>query len=285
MKKQLLFLMFIGASLASFAQFGYPHVKKQDIETFKDSRVIVVLFNDSAYNASIKAAMEQYWMFNAGFEFVHDSMMKAYNKPEYSFLFFAKGKKSNKIKAKLNTSEDDFNGLVVATKYRKKAKMLELLGSGFCSNTIDTDDWYPEMVRAVQMLNNFFNYAVQAESDKAIDPKVMSANYPNDLSIISNKKLLIEQGRLFMKGTEDASFIYDNEVEEVDRAEINKAILTQDPEVVYTLIVQNEGFSAKLFISAANSEVMHFEESKPDDLKITARDLKVVKSRINKANK
>lgn len=285
MKKQLLFLMLIGASLASFAQFGYPHVKKQDIENFKDSRVIIVLFNDSAYNASIKAAVEQYWTFNAGYEFVHDSMMKAYNKPEYSFMFFAKGKKSNKIKPKLNTSEDDFNGLVVATKYRKRAKMLELLGSGFCSNTIDTEDWYPEMVRAVQMLNNFFNYAVQAESEKEINPKTMSANYPSDLSTISNKKLLIEQGRLLMKGKEDASFIYGNEVEEVDRSEINKAILAQDPDVVYTLIVQNEGFTAKIFISAANSEVMHFEESKPDDLKILAKDLKAIKTRIDKANK
>jgi hypothetical protein len=265
------------------AQFGF--VKKADIEKFKDSRMIVVLSNDSIYNASIKFAIERFWTFNAGFEFVHDTMMKPYNKGDYSFLTFAKGKKSNKIKAKLWSSEDDFNGLIITSKYRKRAKITELIAQGYCSNVIDTTDWYPELVRAVQILNNFFNYAVQAENDKAINYYTMTSNYPSDLTILSNKKLLVELGTLQMKGKEDASALFGNEVEEVDRDDINKAILTQDPDVVYVYAVYNEKYCDKIYVSAANSEVMHFITTSADNCKCVAKDLKGIKQRIDNAKK
>jgi hypothetical protein len=265
------------------AQFGF--VKKADIEKFKDSRLIVALSNDSIYNASIKLAVQRFWTFNAGFEFVHDTMMKPYNKPEFSFLTFAKGKKSNKIKAKLWSSEDDFNGLIISSKYRKRSKITELIAQGYCSNVIDTTDWYPELVRAVQMLNNYFNYAIQAPNDKAISYSAMTTAYPGELATISNKKLLIELGTLQMKGKEDASAIYGNEVEEVDRDDINKAILSQDPDVVYMFYVFNEKYCDKLFVSAANSEVMHFITTGADNCKCIAKDLKSIKQRIDKANK
>ncbi|MES2558764.1 MAG: hypothetical protein V4590_03435 [Bacteroidota bacterium] len=265
------------------AQFGF--VKKEDIEKFKDTRLIVVLYNDSIYNASIRTAVEKFWTFNGGFEFVNDSMMKAYAKGNYSYLSFAKGKKSNKIKTKLGSSEDDCNGLVVTSKYRKRAKLTEIIAEGYCSNVIDTTDWYPEMVRGVQMLNNYFNYAVQAENDKDIDYGQMLSSYPGDLTIISSKKLLIELGTLQLKGKEDATAIYGNDVEEVDRDEINKAILTQDPDLVYVFTVFNEKESYKLFVSASNSDVMHVTTGKPDQLKTIAKDLKALKQRIDKANK
>ena len=123
-KIMLLAALLLGGVLSTYAQFGYPHTKKADIEKFKDSHLIVVLYADSAYNASVKAAVERFWTFNSGFEFVNDTMMKAYNKPEYAFMMFAKSKKSVKIKAKLGSSEDDFNGLIITTKYRKRAKFL-----------------------------------------------------------------------------------------------------------------------------------------------------------------
>lgn len=265
------------------AQFGYA--KKADIEKFKDSRLIVVLFNDSTYNASVKAAVERFWNFNAGFEFVHDTMMKAYNKPEFSYLTFARSKKSNKIKAKLCSSEDDFNGLMITNKYRKRSKVTEIIAQAFCSNVIDTTDWYPEMVRAVQILNNYFNFAIQAGSDKDISASTMMSNYPADLGILNGKKLLIESGMLQMKGKEDASVLYGNEVEEVDRDEINKAILTQDPEVVYMYHSFDEKYCSKIFVSAANSEVVYFISTAFDECKCVAKDLKGFKSKIDKANK
>lgn len=281
----ILIALMVAVVSTTVAQFGYAHVKKETLEKFKDSRLIVVLYNDSAYNASIKKAVEQYWNFNGGFEFVNDTMMKSYNKPEFSFLMFARSKKSTKIKAKLGSAEDDFNGLVVTTKYRKRAKNLESIANGFCSNVIDTADWYPELVRAVQILNNYFNYAIAAESEKAISLSAMMSNYPADLVAVSNKKLLVETGSLAMKGKEDASFLYGNEVEEVDRDEIYKAILTQDPEVVYMLSVTSEKFCDKIFVSAANSEVIHFISGGLTDCKCVAKDLKAIKQRIDKANK
>lgn len=274
----------LGVSTFTYAQFGF--VKKADIETFKDSRLIVVLFADSTYNASIKAAVERFWSFNGGFEFVHDTMMKQYAKGDYAYLIFAKSKKSNKLKAKLCSSEDDFNGLVITKKYKKRVKLDEMIAGGACSNIIDTTDWYPELIRAVQILNNYFNYAIQAESDKDITPENMSSSYPADLTIIGSKKLLVETGVLSMKGKEDASDLLGQEVEEVDREEINKAILTQDPDVMYMYHVVSEKFCDKLFVSAANSEIMYFASSGSDSpCKCTAKELKAFKSKIDKANK
>jgi hypothetical protein len=284
-KIMLLAALLLGGVLSTYAQFGYPDTKKTDIEKFKDNRLIVVLYADSAYNASVKAAVERFWTFNSGFEFVNDTMMKAYNKPEYAYMMFAKSKKSVKIKAKLGSSEDDFNGLIITTKYRKRAKFLEIIANGFCGNVIDTTDWYPELVRSVQMINNYFNYAIQAKGDKEITPSYMMSNCPGDLQTIYNKKLLVETGKILMKGKEDASFIYGNEVEEVDRDDIYKAILTQDPEVVYVFSVFTEKFCDKIFVSAANSEVMHYVSGGVEDCKCVAKDLKNFKQRIDKANK
>ncbi len=287
MKKKFLLsaVMLLGMFFPALAQFGYTHIKKADVEKFKDSRLIVVLYADSSYNASIKAAVERFWTFNSGFEFVNDTMMKAYNKPEYAFLMFAKSKKSPKTKAKLGSSEDDFNGLIITTKYRKRAKFVEIIANGFCSNVIDTQDWYPELVRSVQMLNNYFDYAIQAKGDKEISPSYMMGNYPCDLQTVANKKLLVETGMLSMKGKEDASAIYGNEVEEEDRDEIYKAILEQDPEVVYMFNVRNEKYCDKIFVSAANSEVIHYVSGGIEDCKCVAKDLKGLKQRIDKANK
>jgi hypothetical protein len=265
------------------AQFGYK--KMAEIETFKDTRLIVVLFADSAYNASIKAAVGRFWNFNGGFEFVQDSMMKQYNKPEFSFLTFARSKKSPKIKAKLCSSDDDFNGLIVTSKYKKRSKVDEMIASAYCSNVIDTADWYPELVRAVQMLNNYFNFAIQASTDKDIDANNMIHNYPADLTILSGKKLIYEDRMLEMKGKEDASQIFGAEVEEVGKKDIYNAVLTQDPDVIYVFNVMNEKFCDKIFVSAAGSEVMHISSGPNTKCKIDAKDLKSFKVRIDKANK
>jgi hypothetical protein len=265
------------------AQFGF--VKKAEIEKFKDTRLVVVLFADSAYNASIKKAVETYWTFNSGFVFVYDTAIKSYNKPEFSFLTFAKSKKSNKTKVKLGSSEDDFNGLLITKKFKKRSKIDEIIANAYCSNIIDTNDWYPELIRGVQILNNFFNYAVVAKGDKEISAPYMMNNYPSDISLLGNKKLLVEERMLIMKGKEDASFIYGNEVEEVEREEIYKAILSQNSDIAYVYSVFNEKFCDKIYISAANSDVMHFSSSSIEKCKCEAKDLKSLRLRIEKTTK
>jgi hypothetical protein len=265
------------------AQFGFK--TRADIEAFKDSRLVVVLFADSSYNAAIKMAVQKYWNFTGSFEFVYDSNMKAYNKPEFSYLTFARSKKSNKIKAKLCSTEDDFNGLIITNKFKKRSKIDEIIANAYCSNYIDTVDWYPEMVRAVQILNNYFVYAIQAENDREITPHAMMSDYPADLTTISNKRLIYLDLMLELKGKEDASEIFGNEVVEVGRKDVNKAILTQDPDVIYVYTVFNEKYCDKIFVSAANSEVLHFTSGPADKCKITARDLKAFRQRIDKANK
>lgn len=285
MKKLILLVTIItSASTAMFAQLG--QAKKSDIEKFKDAKLIVVLFADSAYNASIEAAVKRFWNFHGNFEFVPDSATKNYSKGDYYFLTFARSKKSLKIKAKLGASEDDFNGLMVTKKFKKRSRLDEIVAQAFCSNLIDTTDWYPELVRAVQILNNYFNYAIQANSDKEISASYMISNFPADLSILNGKRLLIETGNLSLKGKEDASQLLGMDVEEVDRDEINKAIITQDPDVVYMYPVVNEKYCDKIFVSAAGSEVMYYSTgSNGDPCKCTGKDLKSFKSRIDKSLK
>lgn len=262
-------------SSITFAQFGF--VKKAEIEKFKDTRMVVVLFADSAYNAAVKAAVERYWSFT-GTIFAYDTGLKQYNKPNFSFLVFSKGK-SAKIKAKLCSSEEDFNGLQVLKKFKRRAPKEELIARAFCSNKIDTDNWETEMIRGVQILNNYFNYAVEAKGE------LTPSNYPSDKSLMANKKLLVPDKFLEMKGKEDAATILDGEVEEVSREDIEKSIKNQDPTTMYFFFSFDEKDCNKFVFTSDKSELMYYDTEAPDKCGCIAKDLKAMKIAKAKANK
>lgn len=274
-------LYFLGFNV--FAQFG-NFKKKDDLEKFKDTKLIVVLFPDSAYTFSIAAAIERYWTFT-GFEFAEDTSMYRYKKGDYAFMYFSKSKGS-KNKAKLASCVEDFNGLVITKKYSRRVVPDNLLAYAYCSNRIDTGDWEGEMTRAVQLLNNYFNYAVQAKSNGDINPTRMMNNYPSDKSMLLDKKLLIENGQLDLKGSKlDAMTLFDGDAEEVDIDDIYKAIKWQDNTLLYYYYSKDEKYCNKLVISAANSELMYFDSTSPDKCKCNAKDLKAlkdIKTRVNK---
>ncbi|MDP1726417.1 MAG: hypothetical protein Q8M15_06505 [Bacteroidota bacterium] len=274
-------LYFLGFNV--FAQFG-NFKKKDDLEKFKDTKLIVVLFPDSAYTFSIAAAVERYWTFTA-FEFAEDTSMYKYKKGDYAFMYFSKSKGS-KNKAKLASCEEDFNGLVITKKFSRRVVHDNLLAYAYCSNRIDTSDWESEMTRAVQLLNNYFNYAVQAKSNSDINPTRMMNKYPSDKSLLLDKKLLIETGQLDLKGSKlDAMTLFDGDAEEVDIDDIYKAIKWQDNTLLYYYYSKDEKYCNKLVISAANSELMYFESSRPDKCKCNAKDLKALKDLKTRANK
>jgi hypothetical protein len=275
MKKIIVFLIPFLACSVSYAQFGYK--KKEELDKIKDTRTVVVLNNDSAYNASIKAAVEKYWGFT-GTIFAYDTALKPYNKPDFTFLVFSKSKGS-KIKPKVCSSEEDFNGLQLVTKFKRKALPEEIIAQAYCSNKIDTPQWQPEMVRAVQMLNNYFNYAMEANGE------LTPSNYPTDKSQMMNKKLLVPDKLLQMKGKEDANTLLDGEVEEVDREDIDKAIVSQDPATMYFFFSFDEKHCNKLVLSSERSELMYFGTDSPEKCSCTAKELKVLKSAKTKANK
>lgn len=275
MKKIYASLLFTLFFLNSYAQFG-TFKKKEDLEKFKDSKLIVVMFNDSAYNASVAAAMEKYWSFTA-FDFAADDEMAKYRKGNYTFLIFSKAKGS-KNKSKLGSSEDDLNGLAIINKFSKRATKENLLAYAFCNNKIDTQDWETEMIRGVQLLNNYFNYAVQVEKDRDLSESSMMANYPSDKSNLFDKKLLIENKQIQLKGKEEPMDVYGGEVEaEVEDVEIQTAIKNQDNSIMYFYYAKDEKSCNKLFVSAANSELMYFVTSAPDKCKCELKDLKALK--------
>lgn len=258
------------------AQFGF--VKQADLEKFKDTRMVVVLGPDSAYNASIKAAVDRYWSFT-GTVYAFDTAMKPYmNKPEFSFLVFSKSKGS-KIKAKVCTSEEDFNGLQVLNKFKRRALHEDVIARAFCSNRIDTPDWESEMIRGVQMLNNYFNFAIEAKGE------LTASNYPTDKSQMSNKKLLVQDKILELKGKEDGPTLLDGEVEEVEREEIQKAITKQDASVMYYFFSFDERDCNKLVVSAERSELLYYAKDSPEKCTCTAKDLKAMKGLKDKAAK
>ncbi len=266
-----------------FGQFG-NFKTKEDLEKFKDTKLIVVLFPDSAYTFSIAAAIEKYWTFTA-FEFAEDTSLYRYKKGDYAFMFFSKSKGS-KIKARVANCEEDFNGLVITRKFSRRVVPDNLLAYAYCGNKIDTGDWESEMIRGVQLLNNYLNYAIQVNSDGDLNTTKMMHNYPSDRGQMLDKKLLIETGHLDIKGSKvDAMGLFDGDVEEVDIEDIQKAIKWQDNALMYFYFSKDEKYCNKLVISAANSELMYFESSSPDKCKCTVKDLKTLKVMKSNATK
>jgi len=273
MKKLFVVSLLVVLNYAASAQFGF-FKKKSEIEKFKETKVVVVLFYDSAYNASIETAMLRYWKFN-NFEVAFDNELMQYKKKDVTYLMFSKSKGS-KNKAKLGSCEEDFNGLVLTNKFKRKAMPEDILAQAFCSNNIDTADWNFEMQRAVQMLNNYFEYAMNATRDGDITAAKMMSDYPSDKNLLLDKKLLIEDKTLALKGKKNAPDIFDAEVEEVDRDVIYRAILDQDNATVYSLLVKDEKFCTKLILTSQNSEVMYYETSNPETCKLNNKDLEAL---------
>lgn len=284
MFKPSLLSLFLFSSFYSFAQFGF--VKKAEIEAIKDTRIVIVLNADSAYSAAVQTAMQRYWSFNTGYVFVQDSMLKPYlKKPEYSFLVFSKSKGS-RIKTKVCTAETDINGILLAKSFKRKIAAADMVAIGLCSNTIDTSDWYPELVRGIQMLDFYMNHALQAKDDRAISESFILKNYPTDKNVLSGQTLLYEKKVLNIKPNEDAAVIWDGDIDElVDNDGIYEAILKQDPTKAYYYQVQDEKYCNKLVVSAQNSELMYFDSSGRDNCKLTAKDLKALKAIKEKAGK
>jgi hypothetical protein len=277
MKKIFTICLLALISISASAQFGFLK-KKSEIDAFKEKKVIVVLFFDSAYNAAVELAMIRNWKFSS-FEVAFDNELLKYKKQEKAqevvFLSFSKSKGS-KNKAKLGSCEEDFNGLVLLNKFKRKSMPEDILAQAFCSNNIDTNDWEFELQRGVQMLNNYFEYASNAAKDGDITASKMMSNYPSDKGQLLDKKLLVEDKMLELKGKKDAADIFDGEVTEVDRDVIYKAVADQDNSVAYYLWVKDEKYCNKLVISAQNSELMYYETATPDKCKLNNKDLEAL---------
>lgn len=282
MKKIITICLLALISFSASAQFGF-FKKKSEIESFKEKKVIVVLFYDSAYNAAVELAMIRNWKFSS-FEVAFDNELLKYKKENVVYLSFSKSKGS-KNKAKLGSCEEDFNGLVMLSKFKRKSMPEDILAQAFCSNNIDTSDWEFELQRGVQMMNNYFEYASNAAKDGDVTASKMMNNYPSDKSQLLDKKLLVEDKMLELKGKKDAADIFDGEVAEVDRDLIYKAVADQDNAVAYYLWVKDEKYCNKLVISAQNSEIMYYETATPDKCKLNNKDLEALNSIKKNASK
>ena len=126
------------------------------------------------------------------------------------------------------------------------------------------------------MLNNYFEYAMNATRDGDITAAKMMSDYPSDKNLLLDKKLLIEDKTLALKGKKNAPDIFDAEVEEVDRDVIYRAILDQDNATVYSLLVKDEKFCTKLILTSQNSEVMYYQTSNPETCKLNNKDLEAL---------
>jgi|LakMenEpi03Aug12_release.lakeMendotaPanAssembly.Ray.scaffolds.fasta_scaffold128889_2 hypothetical protein len=273
----LILFLFALSHFAAKAQFGY--VKKEDVDKIKDSRLVVILFNDSAYNASVLKAVERYWKFTGSYLVAYDTsaILKEYNKKnDYTYLVFSKGKASLKIKIRACLSEEDLNGLVLTRKFKKKILPDNALAYSFCSNRIDTNEWYPEIVRSLQLMNNYLDITTTAASDKEISMGALTSNYPTNKSLMSGKTLYVLKEQVGLKGKEDGAQIWGDSYEEIDEIEdLYKLILNQADDAIYFFSSKDDKFCNKLFIIANGNELMYFTStSSTDDCKCTAKDIK-----------
>ncbi len=282
MKKLVFLCCLFLLGFSSNAQFG-NFKKKAELEKFKDTKLLVVLFPDSSYTFSIAAAMDRYWTFT-GYEFIEDSAVQRYRKGDYAFMYFSKSKGS-KNKAKLASSEEDFNGLVITRKFSRRVAPENLLAYAFCNNKIDTNDWASEMTKAVQLLNNYFNYAVQVKSEGDLSASKMMKNYPSEKALLMDKKLLIENKLLEPTGKEDPVTLFGGDIEEVEVEDIQKAIKWQDENFLYYYYSKDVKSCNKLVLSAQNSELMYFESVSPDKCRCNAKDLKAMNEMRIRASK
>ncbi len=271
MKKSILFLMMCALCTLSIAQFGM-FKKKEEIDAFKETTLVVVWMQDSSFNESLYNAVERYWTFGPK-EYAEENELKKYNKKDVAFLLFSKSVGS-KIKAKLCTSEEDINGLVVARKFKKRIMKEDMVAYSFCSNKMDTADWDGEITRAVQMLNNYFNYASQAVT---LNSSRMMKDYPSDRNLLLDRKLLVEDKMLDIKGKVDAVNLFDAEVVEVGREEIYRAVKSQEDNLLYYVFSKGGKYCNKMVVNAKNSELMWFYSDSPDKCKLSEKDLKALK--------
>ncbi|MBW7846314.1 MAG: hypothetical protein H3C45_11915 [Bacteroidia bacterium] len=282
MKKSALTLLSLLFAFTTFSQIGFKK-KKEDIEKFKDTRLVVVLTTDSSYNASIKHAVESYWTFSSGVEFIDDTAMKAYNKPEFSYLFFSKSKGS-KIRAKVGSCEEDFNGLLITNgaKFKKKAALEDLVAGAYCSNAIDTFDWLPELTRAVQMLNHYLNQAIESPNDKGISKSAIAQAAPLDKNLLE-KKIYVPIRGMKIKGKEGPEEIYGNEVEEMDIDEIYESIVTRKDNLVFFYSKDENGCNK--IITSTTGELVYYSSAAIDDCQLSIKDLKELRTKKEKAAK
>jgi len=276
MKKLLPLFFFLVVSIGAFAQFG-TFKKKTEIESFKDTKLIAVLYEDSAYSVALMDAIEMYWKFTP-YEFAEDFEMKKFAKGNYAFLTFSKSRVSKKNKSKLGSCEEDFNGLIISRKYKRRVAKDDIIAKAFCRNDIDTVDWQSEMVRGVQMLGNYFYVASEAKNDKGMSSNLMMNDYPSNKSLFVDNTLLLEQKTLDLKGKEDAEKLFGAPVEESGLDEIQKAILNQDTKYAYFFTSKDEKNCHKLVVSAQNSEVIYYSQAKLDKCKCDAKDLAALKN-------
>jgi hypothetical protein len=282
MKKLALLGLAFMACASAFAQVGFKR-KKEDLEKFKDTRLVVVLSQDSAYNASIVEAVEKYWTFNGGFIFEYDSAMKPYNKPEFSYLYFSKSK-GTKIKAKLGSCEDDFNGLLITTggKFKKKALKIDLVAGAFCSNLIDTADWRPELTRGVQMLNNYFNTAIESDGDKGIATDYLSNNAPQNSNLLE-LPMMVPLRMLELKGKEDAATLWGGEIEESEIEETYKAIMSRSDKLIF--FYSKDEKRCNKVVTSTTGELVFLKEDGVDKCRLNAKDLKAINEKRTRAAK
>jgi hypothetical protein len=280
MKKLLTLFAAISISTIAFAQFGTIK-KKWEIDSLKANKIIVVLFPDSAYSESLMQAMEDYWNFSP-FEFAEDTSLYQYKKKKVYYLLFSKSKGS-KNRAKLCSSEEDFNGFVITNKYSKKIMKENVVAYAHVKNTIDTGDWKTVAIIGVQLLKNYLMICDKAnnENEFANINRLMS-NYPTEKNLLLDKTLLVQIGTMKLEGKEDASALFGGEVELLSDDEINAKIAVQDFNSLYFYTSKDERYIHKLLITTAGSELLYYASGPADKPYITAKDLREIKAMKDK---
>lgn len=258
------------------AQFGYQG--KEQLESIKDKELIVVLSDDTAdmCNPAIERAVRMYWKATPS-RFVRMAASGEYAKKKegYIFMVLVKGPGA-KLKCKCLTTEIESTGLLVTSKFKKgKMMLVDILASSLIDAKFGTtqEEFDAQFIRAVQFLQNFFDYVGEAENDKQLNYETMQKRYPGDKSLAEGKKLLIDKKLVDEKQKEGIEKAFDGEVEYVDAKDIAAAVTRQDENVIYWFAPAFEQETHRMFVTAKDGRIITYEITGPEKGMVTAKDV------------
>jgi hypothetical protein len=177
--------------------------------------------------------MKKYWTFNK-YQIVKSSQVNNYlNKKEYAILTLLNVEtdvyKRNYVHS-FSTEE------IIITKNVKKMKNImpkDILLSCYIDDGLMQVSQEAEMIREIQSMNSFCEFAINAKDDSQLNARTQIKNYPTtDLSIVKSKILLIAPEDCKSK-EEDIKKVYSGNFSLTTKEIIATAILEDKTGVTY----------------------------------------------------
>jgi len=286
-KKFLVIIMFLAPFLVAKAQFGYG--KFEDVKKVNEVPLLVLLESKNKktvkklskkkngmlaqyysqinqYNEALKKSFEKSWKFSKEIKFIEEDSLEVYDTKENAgkFAFFSKDVQKGDTDSSLLRT----NGVITTNSYA-----VFLIGSNkpvysvlYTSHTLNEAD--SKFIS--QQIQNYLNKRLTPTTEKKSRTKLMLEMNDN-AHMVKDKLVLFDKDNLDPDIIYSTSAKYPFEHRVTSKEEIDRAILNNDPEIVYLKILPIGQISGvcrpvktaqlmhvQYFINAENGEIMSY---------------------------